>query len=234
MNKKQLEYVKEQLDIMAEEIEAIKDVADRAEIRGQYIQLFIDMCAVSNNVDVAHENPSDALVNDKAKPEPVVEEVEEEELVDEDSMEEEVEEVVEEPEHVTAETKAVLPQEEEEVLEEDPLADAEIVKVVLNDEDEKVDITEMYSVLIKDGVDEEDAGMVGLFVTEYGAINAYVEKFNYMQHGLARAYAAYLATSLSEADLLQHIENFSTVKVASPEEFIDDENAEALFDFICQ
>ena len=46
MNKKQLEYVKEQLDIMAEEIEAIKDVADRAEIRGQYIQLFIDMCAV--------------------------------------------------------------------------------------------------------------------------------------------------------------------------------------------
>ena len=232
MNKKQLEYVKEQLDIMAEEIEAIKDVADRAEIRGQYIQLFIDMCAVSNNVDVAHENPSDALVNDKAKPEPVVEE---EELVDEDSMEEEVEEVVEEPEHVTAETKAVLPQEEEEeTLEEDPLADAEIVKVVLNDEDEKVDITEMYSVLVKDGVDEEDAEMVGLFVTEYGAINAYVEKFNYMQHGLARAYAAYLATSLSEADLLQHIENFSTVKVASPEEFIDDENAEALFDFICQ
>lgn len=229
MNKKQLEYVKEQLDIMAEEIEAIKDVADRAEIRGQYIQLFIDMCAVSNNVDVAHENPSDALVNDKAKPEPVVVE---EELVDEDSMEEEV---VEEPEHVTAETEAVLPQkEEEEVLEEDPLADAEIVKVVLNDEDEKVDITEMYSVLVKDGVDEEDAEMVGLFVTEYGAINAYVEKFNYMQHGLARAYAAYLATSLSEADLLQHIENFSTVKVASPEEFIDDENAEALFDFICQ
>ena len=228
MNKKQLEYVKEQLDIMAEEIEAIKDVADRAEIRGQYIQLFIDMCAVSNNVDVAHENPSDALVNDKAKPEPVVVE---EELVDEDSMKEEV---VEEPEHVTAETEAVLPQEEEEVLEEDPLADAEIVKVVLNDEDEKVDITEMYSVLVKDGVDEEDAEMVGLFVTEYGAINAYVEKFNYMQHGLARAYAAYLATSLSEADLLQHIENFSTVKVAKPEEFIDDENAEALFDFICQ
>ena len=65
-------------------------------------------------------------------------------------MEEEVEEVVEEPEHVTAETKAVLPQEEEETLEEDPLADAEIVKVVLNDEDEKVDITEMYSVLVKE------------------------------------------------------------------------------------
>lgn len=231
MNKKQLEYVKEQLDIMAEEIEAIKDVADRAEVRGQYIQLFIDMCAVSNTSGAVYENGNEALVNDKAKPvEVVAEEVEEEEEIEE--VEEVEEEVLEVPEHVTAETEAVLP--EEDALEEDPLADAEIVKVVLNDEDEKVDITEVYSVLVKDGVDEEDAEMVGLFVTEYGAINAYVEKFNYMKHGLARAYAAYLATSLSDADLIQHIENFSTIKVASPEEFIDDENAEALFDFICQ
>lgn len=228
MNKKQLEYVKEQLDIMAEEIEAIKDVADRAEIRGQYIQLFIDMCAVSNNVDVAHENPSDALVNDKAKPEPVVVE---EELVDEDSIEEEV---VEEPEHVTAETEAVLPQEEEEALEEDPLADAEIVKVVLNDDDEEVDITPMYTRLINAGIAEEDAEMIGLFVIEYDALDAYEQRFDYMKHSLARAYAAYLATALEDADLIAHIENFSSVKVASPEEFIDDENAEALFDFICQ
>ena len=230
MNKKQLEYVKEQLDIMAEELEAIKDVADRAEIRGQYIQLFIDMCAVSNNVDVAHENPSDALVNDKAKPEPVVAE---EELVDEDSMEEEV---VEEPEHVTAETEAVLPEQEEEVLEEeeDPLADAEIVKVVLNDEDEKVDITPIYTRLINAGIAEEDAEMIGLFVIEYDALDAYEQRFDYMKHSLARAYAAYLATALEDTDLIAHIENFSSVKVASPEEFIDDENAEALFDFICQ
>ena len=234
MNKEQLEYVKQQLDIMAEEIEAIKDVADRAEVRGQYIQLFIDMCAVSNQAGAVCVNPSDALLNDKAKPvqesEPVVEEEEDEEEV----LEEEL--VVEEPEHVVAETKAVLPEQEEEdaLEEEDPLGDAEIVKVVLNDDDEEVDITEIYSVLIKDGVAEEDAEMVGLFVTEYESVEAYVNRFNYMQHGLGRAYAAYLATSLEDADLIAHIENFSSVKVASPEEFIDDENAEALFDFICQ
>ena len=233
MNKEQLEYVKQQLDIMAEEVEAIKDVADRAEVRGQYIQLFIDMCAVSNQAGTVCVNPSDALLNDKAKvQEPVEEELAEEEEV----LEEEEEEVVEEPPHVTAETEAVLPeQEEEEALEEeDPLSDAEIVKVVLNDDDEEVDITEIYSVLIKDGVAEEDAEMVGLFVTEYDSVEAYVNRFNYMQHGLGRAYAAYLATSLEDADLIAHIENFSSVKVASPEEFIDDENAEALFDFICQ
>ena len=231
MNKEQLEYVKQQLDIMAEEVEAIKDVADRAEVRGQYIQLFIDMCAVSNQAGAVCVNPSDALLNDKAK----VQEPVEEELVEEEVLEEE-EEVVEEPPHVTAETEAVLPeQEEEEALEEeDPLGDAEIVKVVLNDDDEEVDITEIYSVLIKDGVAEEDAEMVGLFVTEYDSVEAYVNRFNYMQHGLGRAYAAYLATSLEDADLIAHIENFSSVKVASPEEFIDDENAEALFDFICQ
>lgn len=230
MNKEQLEYVKQQLDIMAEEVEAIKDVADRAEVRGQYIQLFIDMCAVSNQAGAVCVNPSDVLLNDKAK----VQEPVEEELVEEEVLEEE-EEIVEEPPHVTAETEAVLPEQEEEALEEeDPLGDAEIVKVVLNDDDEEVDITEIYSVLVKDGVPEEDAEMVGLFVTEYDSVEAYVNRFNYMQHGLGRAYAAYLATSLEDADLIAHIENFSSVKVASPEEFIDDENAEALFDFICQ
>lgn len=228
MNKQQLEYVKEQLDMMYEELEAIKDVAKKAEVRGQYIQLFIDMCAVSNPAGAVYENPSDALVNDKAKvvQEPVEEVVEEEEEVLEEEQEEVVEEVVEE-EPV---------QEEEDALEEDddPLGDAEIVKVVLNDDDEEVDITPIYTRLIHAKVPEEDAEMIGLFVMEYDALDAYVGRFDYMKHSLARAYAAYLATSLEDADLIAHIENFSSVKVASPEEFIDDENAEALFDFICQ
>ena len=224
MNKQQLEYVKEQLDMMYEELEAIKDVAKKAEVRGQYIQLFIDMCAVSNPAGAVYENPSDALVNDKAKvQEPVEEVVEEEEVLEEEQ--EVVEEVVEEE-----------PVQEEDALEEDddPLGDAEIVKVVLNDDDEEVDITPIYTRLIHAKVPEEDAEMIGLFVMEYDALDAYVGRFDYMKHSLARAYAAYLATSLEDADLIAHIENFSSVKVASPEEFIDDENAEALFDFICQ
>ena len=226
MNKQQLEYVKEQLDMMYEELEAIKDVAKKAEVRGQYIQLFIDMCAVSNPAGAVYENPSDALVNDKAKVQEPVEEVVEEE-----------EEVLEEQEEVVEEVVEEEPvQEEEDALEEDddPLGDAEIVKVVLNDDDEEVDITPIYTRLIHAKVPEEDAEMIGLFVMEYDALDAYVGRFDYMKHSLARAYAAYLATSLEDADLIAHIENFSSVKVASPEEFIDDENAEALFDFICQ
>ena len=226
MNKQQLEYVKEQLDMMYEELEAIKDVAKKAEVRGQYIQLFIDMCAVSNPAGAVYENPSDALVNDKAKvQEPVEEEVVEEE-----------EEVLEEEQEVVEEVVEEEPVQEEDALEEDddPLGDAEIVKVVLNDDDEEVDITPIYTRLVHAKVPEEDAEMIGLFVMEYDALDAYVGRFDYMKHSLARAYAAYLATSLEDADLIAHIENFSSVKVASPEEFIDDENAEALFDFICQ
>ena len=226
MNKQQLEYVKEQLDMMYEELEAIKDVAKKAEVRGQYIQLFIDMCAVSNQAGAVCVNPSDALLNDKAKvQEPVEEEVVEEE-----------EEVLEEEQEVVEEVVEEEPVQEEDALEEDddPLGDAEIVKVVLNDDDEEVDITPIYTRLIHAKVPEEDAEMIGLFVMEYDALDAYVGRFDYMKHSLARAYAAYLATSLEDADLIAHIENFSSVKVASPEEFIDDENAEALFDFICQ
>lgn len=225
MNKQQLEYVKEQLDMMYEELEAIKDVAKKAEVRGQYIQLFIDMCAVSNPTGAVYENPSDALVNDKAKVQEPVEEVVEEE-----------EEVLEEEQEVVEEVVEEESVQEEDALEEDddPLGDAEIVKVVLNDDDEEVDITPIYTRLIHAKVPEEDAEMIGLFVMEYDALDAYVGRFDYMKHSLARAYAAYLATSLEDADLIAHIENFSSVKVASPEEFIDDENAEALFDFICQ
>ena len=226
MNKQQLEYVKEQLDMMYEELEAIKDVAKKAEVRGQYIQLFIDMCAVSNQAGAVCVNPSDALLNDKAKvQEPVEEEVVEEE-----------EEVLEEEQEVVEEVVEEESVQEEDALEEDddPLGDAEIVKVVLNDDDEEVDITPIYTRLIHAKVPEEDAEMIGLFVMEYDALDAYVGRFDYMKHSLARAYAAYLATSLEDADLIAHIENFSSVKVASPEEFIDDENAEALFDFICQ
>ena len=225
MNKQQLEYVKEQLDMMYEELEAIKDVAKKAEVRGQYIQLFIDMCAVSNPTGAVYENPSDALVNDKAKVQEPVEEVVEEE-----------EEVLEEEQEVVEEVVEEESVQEEDALEEDddPLGDAEIVKVVLNDDDEEVDITPIYTRLVHAKVPEEDAEMIGLFVMEYDALDAYVGRFDYMKHSLARAYAAYLATSLEDADLIAHIENFSSVKVASPEEFIDDENAEALFDFICQ
>ena len=48
MNKKQHEYIISQLDKMQEELESVEDAAKRAELRGKYIELFIDLSTISN------------------------------------------------------------------------------------------------------------------------------------------------------------------------------------------
>ena len=222
MNKDQREYVLGQLDKMAEELENVSDVAKRAELRGMYIELFIDLCTVSNMSGTVHE---EQLVDD----EPV-----------EDAMEEEVfedaEEVVEEPESVTAETEAVV--EESKVYEsEEIFEDAEEVRIVLNDDEEEVDITEIYNKLVSEGLDSDSADSIGLFLTEQQAMDAYNNDYAYMSHGFPRAYAAYLGTAYTNDQLLAYILDFSGLDIGalkSPTEFIDDENAEAIFDFINQ
>lgn len=227
IGKEQKEYIFGQLDVMAEEVEQITDVSARVQARGKYLELFIDMCTMLNPDDsVVHEEPEldeDEVLEDT---EEVLEEVEE-------VLEEET---VEEPESVVAETDAVL--KESNVVNGDEIfSDAEEVRVVENNEGEEVDITEMYNLLVNAGISEEDADQIGLFVTEYQAIDAYNNKFDYMQHGLPRAYAAYLGANLEEEQLVAYIVDFSGLPqdaVASSTDFITDENAEELFDFVCQ
>ena len=123
MTKEQKDYVVSQLDKMAEELESVDDVAERAKLRGKYIELFIDLCTVTNTVISA----------------PV-----EEDLIDEEPIEED--DVIEEPESVTAETEAVVQEVEEKVDNvknaDEIFEDAEVVRTVLNDDEEEVDITE--------------------------------------------------------------------------------------------
>lgn len=222
MNKDQREYVLGQLDKMAEELESVSDVAKRAELRGMYIELFIDLCTVSNMSGAVHE---EQLVDD----EPIVEE----EVFEEEDA------VVEEPESVVAETEAVLEEEKEpKVYEsEDIFEDAEEVRIVLNEDEEEVDITEIYNKLVAEGLDSDSADSIGLFLTEQQAMKAYNEDYAYMAHGFPRAYAAYLGTAYTNDQLLAYILDFSGLDIGalkSPTDFIDDENAEAIFDFINQ
>lgn len=214
MTKNQKDYIVSQLDKMAEELESVEDVAKRAELRGKYIEIFIDMCTVSNmSAGVVHE----------------------EELVEEE-VEESIVEDVEEPESVAAETKAVVEEESANVKDADEIfEDAEVVRTVLDDNDEEVDITDAYNELINEGLDENTADSIGLFLTENECLEAYKEKFNYMNPGLPRAYAACMATVLTEQQLIAYIVDFSNLEINAVEhstDFIDDANAEALFDFI--
>lgn len=214
MTKEQKDYIVSQLDKMAEELESVDDVAERAKLRGKYIELFIDLCTIANTVISA----------------PV-----EEDLIDEEPIQED--EAIEEPESVTAETEAVV-QEVDNVKNADEIfEDAEVVRTVLNDDEEEVDITEAYNALINDGADSDTADAIGLWLTEYECLEAYMNKFNYMEHGNPRAYAAYMGTVLKEQQLIAYIVDFSNLEIDAVEhstDFINDANAEALFSFVFQ
>ena len=202
MNKKQHEYIISQLDKMQEELESVEDAAKRAELRGKYIELFIDLSTISNiQPEVDDEEP---------------------------------EEVVEEPESVTAETEAVVEEPKEEA-EEEGFDDAEVLRSVINEDGEEVDITDAFNALIKDGMDEEFSDSIGLFLTECDGLDPYMNKFSYMEHGIPRACAAQLAAILTEQQLQAYIIDFSGLDLGAIEsstDFIDDANAEELFDFI--
>ena len=202
MNKKQHEYIISQLDKMQEELESVKDAAKRAELRGKYIELFIDLSTISNiQLEVDDEEP---------------------------------EEVVEEPESVTAETEAVVEEPKEEP-EEEGFDDAEVVRSVINEDGEEVDITDAFNALRKEGMDEDFSDSIGLFLTECEGLDAYMNKFKYMEHGIPRACAAQLAAILTEQQLQAYIIDFSGLDLGAIEnstDFIDDANAEELFDFI--
>ena len=203
MNKKQHEYIISQLDKMQEELESVEDAAKRAELRGKYIELFIDLSTISNiQLEVDDEEP---------------------------------EEVVEEPESVTAETEAVVEEPKEEPEEEEGFDDAEVLRSVINEDGEEVDITDAFNALRKEGMDEDFSDSIGLFLTECEGLDAYMNKFSYMEHGIPRACAAQLAAILTEQQLQAYIIDFSGLELGAIEnstDFIDDANAEELFDFI--
>ena len=206
MNKKQHEYIISQLDKMQEELESVEDAAKRAELRGKYIELFIDLSTISN-----------------IQPE-----------VDDEEPEEKVEGVAEEPESVTAETEAVVEEPKEEP-EEEGFDDAEVIRSVINEDGEEVDITDAFNALRKEGMDEDFSDSIGLFLTECEGLDAYMNKFKYMEHGIPRACAAQLAAILTEQQLQAYIIDFSGLDLGAIEnstDFIDDANAEELFDFI--
>ena len=203
MNKKQYDYIIDQLDKMQRELESVTDAATRATLRGKYIELFIDLSTISNiQLEVDDEEP--------------------------------VEEVAEEPESVTAETEAVVEEPKEEP-EEEGFDDAEVVRSVINEDGEEVDITDAFNALRKEGVDEDFSDSIGLFLTECEGLDAYMNKFSYMEHGIPRACAAQLAAILTEQQLQAYIIDFSGLDLGAIEnstDFIDDANAEELFDFI--
>ena len=208
MNKKQHEYIISQLDKMQEELESVKDAAKRAELRGKYIELFIDLSTISS---IQSET-------DDEEPPTETESMIEEEIKHRGQVVQEVEEEVDNVKNA------------DEIFE-----DAEVVRTVIDEDGEEVDITDAFNALIKEGMDEDFSDSIGLFLTECDGLDLYMNKFNYMEHGIPRACAAQLAAILTEQQLQAYIIDFSGLELSTIEnstDFIDDANAEELFDFI--
>ena len=208
MNKKQHEYIISQLDKMQEELESVKDAAKRAELRGKYIELFIDLSTISS---IQSET-------DDEEPPTETESMIEEEIKHRGQVVQEVEEEVDNVKNAN------------EIFE-----DAEVVRTVIDEDGEEVDITDAFNALIKEGMDEDFSDSIGLFLTECDGLDLYMNKFNYMEHGIPRACAAQLAAILTEQQLQAYIIDFSGLELGTIEnstDFIDDANAEELFDFI--
>ena len=208
MNKKQHEYIISQLDKMQEELESVKDAAKRAELRGKYIELFIDLSTISS---IQSET-------DDEEPPTETESMIEEEIKHRGQVVQEVEEEVDNVKNA------------DEIFE-----DAEVVRTVIDEDGEEVDITDAFNALIKEGMDEDFSDSIGLFLTEWDGLDLYMNKFNYMEHGIPRACAAQLAAILTEQQLQAYIIDFSGLELSTIEnstDFIDDANAEELFDFI--
>ena len=177
MNKKQYDYIISQLDKMQRELESVVDAGTRAQLRGKYIELFIDLSTISN----------------------------------------------------------IQPEVDDEEPEEETFDDAEVLRSVINEDGEEVDITDAFNALRKEGMDEDFSDSIGLFLTECEGLDAYMNKFKYMEHGIPRACAAQLAAILTEQQLQAYIIDFSGLDLGAIEnstDFIDDANAEELFDFI--
>ena len=208
MNKKQHEYIISQLDKMQEELESVKDTAKRAELRGKYIELFIDLSTI-NSIQTE---------TDDEEPPTETESMIEEEIKHRGQVVQEVEEEVDNVKNA------------DEIFE-----DAEVVRTVIDEDGEEVDITDAFNALRKEGMDEDFSDSIGLFLTECDGLDLYMNKFNYMEHGIPRACAAQLAAILTEQQLQAYIIDFSGLELGTIEnstDFIDDANAEELFDFI--
>lgn len=203
-----------QLDIMSEELNSVEDIAKRAELRGQYINLFISLDAATTVTDVpVFENKPESLDDSNAK------------VIDESVLEEDIEEEIQDatPPEVTAETEAVLG---------DPLADAEEVFVVKNEEGEDVDITEAMGLLKDSDLSQEEKESIALYITECACLLQY-EEFKHMKHGNDRACIAAALASLGLEELTNYVVELTNVpKDTDIISFIDDENAETIFNFI--
>ena len=181
------DMINKQMKKLISEVEEISNVADRAKIRAQLIEVMFNIATYDN---MALDTGKESIKEDKAK------EIIEEEIdlpVDEETEEPIVEEVEEQVEEEIQEETEV---EEVEEL-EDPFVDAEeipfdleteVEPIIIEDEEgNQYDVTEEYNYL--EDLEDEDKREICLQIKQYDSFNDY-KLLTMVPHGYPRSIIA--------------------------------------------
>ena len=169
----------EQIKIILKELEQVEDVADRVELRIEAIQAIYNIS--SHDIDEIVPQGKDAIRENKAK-EPVVDEPEEEEVIeeqpvvdDDEPVEVSMDEVISAGANLDPEVAAnqAVELEQEEVSLEPPCDEEEVPhQVIVETEDGQVDITEALS-LLNPEIAYDFRQDYALQIVEYGTLETY-------------------------------------------------------------
>lgn len=212
MKEENRKLLNSQMAKLAEEIETILDIKDRAEIRCKYIELLYDM-SIGENITCKCNKDKDSIKEDIPK------EVDddEEEIVDE--IEEEDEEVVEET---------------EEDIEEDPLSDAEeVINILVKDEcGEMQDVTDIYN-QIDDIEDIETKKEAALCIKEYSNCIDEYKSLNMIQYSEAKLYIAFCIKEIGIESVNEYVSALTDGEFTDLYKYINDVNAQGFAGYMC-
>lgn len=196
-----------QMAKLAEEIETIIDIKDRAEIRCKYIELLYDM-SIGENITCKCEEKKDSIKEDIPK------EIDEDEIVDE--------------------VEADETEEIEEVEEDDPLSDAEeVINILVKDEyGEMQDVTDIYN-QIDDIENTETKKEAALCIKEYSNCIDEYKSLNMIQYSEAKLYIAYCIKEIGIESVNEYVSTLTDGEFTDLYKYINDVNAQGFAGYMC-
>lgn len=203
-NKKALNL---QMKVLAEEIEAIEDIKDRATVRAKYIDLLYNMSIGENFIQC---DGKESIKEDISK-----------EIED---KEESIEDISEE---ITTEDVA------EEVEESDPLEDSEeIIKIMVEDDEGNMqDVTDIYN-QITDIEDDEERKAAALYLKEVGDGIEEYNSLSMLDYSEYKLYLVYCIKQYGIDTVNEYVSTLSSDLYDDLYEFINNTNLEGFIDFI--
>lgn len=215
MKKEFTQILVNNLNDMEAQIVKIVEPTEKVTAISNYINTFINVLSVVPEKDLL--DTMNFLVDAE----------DDDDNVAKDTPEEEVEETTEE-----AEEEAVGPE-----IDDDPLEDADAQEVILAEDEEgnMIEVTDAFY-YVKNNQDESlerdfELEDLALYITECNCLEQY-KQFKALQHGYDRAMIAAALKINGQEFMDAKVQEFTNLDDVNVFEVVDDNNAEAIYDFI--